>query len=57
MSSDRKVSISFVACINPSIDSSVIDSNSSVETAPGSIHENCEYALIFQRLQDLSTNY
>jgi hypothetical protein len=39
MSSDRKVSISFVACINPSIDSSVIDSNSSVETAPGSIHE------------------
>jgi hypothetical protein len=38
MSSDCNVSIFFVAWINPVIDSSVIDSNSSVETAPGSIH-------------------
>ena len=38
MSSDRNVSIFFEACINPAMDSSVIDSNSSVETAPGSTH-------------------
>ena len=39
MSSDCRISISFVACIYPFIVSSVIDSSSSVETAPGSIHE------------------
>ena len=38
MSSDCNVSIFFVARINPVIDSSVIDSNSSDETASGSIH-------------------
>jgi hypothetical protein len=38
MSSDCNFSIFYVACINPFIDSSVIDSSSSVGTPPGSIH-------------------
>jgi hypothetical protein len=38
MSSDCNVSIFFEASINFAIDSSVIVSNNSVETAPGSIH-------------------
>ena len=38
MSSDCNVSIFFVACMCHSMDSSVIVSNSSVETAPGSMH-------------------
>ena len=38
MSSDCNISIFLKACINFFIDSSVIDSGSSVETPPGSIH-------------------